>query len=142
MEKVKHENNGRCIKCEQIFRRYGQFNIPLETWFKRLQFKHKTAHISAAGRGEHEQTELQQRGASRAYWGQSAHNYAAAIDVFFLIDGKYCADRDLYDNYLKPELNVMLNWYGKPGASFPELPHVELVDWKAMAKQGLLRLVE
>lgn len=142
MGKTIHENNGRCLKCEIILRKFPGIYIPLETWFKRLQLKHPEAHISCAGRGEQEQTELLQRGASKASWGKSAHNYNAALDIFFLKDGSACYDAELYNTKLLPELNVMLRWYGMPGASFFELPHVEVEDWKLLVKAGQLKLVE
>lgn len=33
-----------------------------------------------------------------------------------------------------------IEWYGEPGASFPELPHIEVRGWRAMKDK--LKLVE
>ena len=137
---AKHVNNGDCEKCDEIFDRYPGFHAALRSWFKTLQKKVTDAHISCAGRGYEEQEEAFQKGLSRAHYGQSAHNYNGAIDLFRLtLPGGASYDKPwfrdkvgsaVFRNNADPEAKVELNWYGKPGASFYELPHVEVQTWK------------
>lgn len=141
--RVRHENNGRCIKCMEIFDRYPGFYEPLRAWFEAFQMSHPEAHISCAGRGYEEQEALFQRRASRAHYGQSAHNYGAAIDVWENTgNASDIYEKTWFREVLKPRLTDWLNWYGEPGSSFYELPHIEVRNWKAMAKRKTLKLVE
>jgi hypothetical protein len=141
---MRHENDGNCQKCEQIFTRYPGFHAGLRKWFKDLQAKVPTAHISCAGRGQQDQEECVRRGASRAHWSKSAHNWNAAIDIFEM-GGKSTTDlyeRAWYNEHVAKSIPDDLEWYGAPGASFPELPHVQLRGWKLLANAGKLKLVE
>jgi hypothetical protein len=137
-----HENNGRCLKCEEIFNKYPGFNEDLRSWFKIFQAKNKEAHISCAGRGRVDQEVARLAGKSRARYGESAHNYSAAIDVFVILPERSIYDKAWFMNVLAPEIPLFLNWYGKPNAPYPELPHVEIECWKMMKESGLLKLVE
>lgn len=141
--KLKHENTGSCAKCKQIFDRYPGFHQQLRDWFKVLQKHVPTAHISTAGRGELDQEAAVRRGASRAHWGKSAHNWNCAMD-FFEMGGSSTDiyERKWFDKELAPRIPDWIEWYGRPGASFPELPHCELKGWRQMAKDGKLHLVE
>lgn len=139
---MKHENNGRCLKCQQILNRYAGFETTLRAWFEDLQAKLPEAHISCAGRGKQDQEMLFQRRASKARFGESAHNYNAAIDIFEN-QGK---PLDIYEvkwfkQVLAPHIPPWVKWYGEPGSRFWELPHVELRDWRELSKQGILRLI-
>jgi len=64
--------------------------------------------------------------------GQSAHNWGFAIDVVPIVNGK--ADwngRDLvWQEIGKIGQSCGLEWYGAPGAKFPELPHFQLPAWE------------
>lgn len=141
--KVTHANNGNCLKCEWVFSRYPGFYQPLKDWFKSFQSRHQEAHISCAGRGELDQEAAVINKVSRAHWGESAHNYNAAIDLFELRDGSTnIYERDWFENILKPELQPFLNWYGAPGSPYNELPHVELKDWRNLVRVGALSLVD
>lgn len=141
--KVRHQNNGKCPKCAQIFDKYPGVNSDLRSWFENVQDSHPTAHISCAGRGKADQEAVFAEGKSKARWGQSAHNWNCAIDIFHMKmnhDGSVVAlyDRPWYIEIIEPNLEPFLKWYGTPGSSFYELPHVEIADWR----NGNARLVE
>lgn len=139
---IRHVNTGKCPKCEEIKNRYPGFDQDMWTWFKLLQASHPEAHISCAGRDEHEQNILFGRGASKAKWGQSAHNYNAALDLFVILPGS----TDIYpvawfNNVLAPLIPHFIQWYGAPGSKFFELPHVEKRQWRDQVIMGKLTLV-
>lgn len=139
----KHINTGNCPKCELIFNRYPGFYAPLYDWFREFQTKAPEAHISCAGRGHLDQEEAFIQKVSRAEWGASAHNWNAAIDIFEMATGETnIYNREWFTKVLKPELPAWANWYGAPGSPYPELPHVEVAQWKALIKAGALKLVE
>jgi len=140
--KVKHENNGKCLKCDEIFNEYPAFNLELREWFEEFQSRHAQFHISCAGRGREEQEKHFRNGKSRAYYGQSAHNYNAALDIWVNENGKYTLPKELYNKVLRPNLKPWIKWYGEPGSSFYELPHCEVKNWKEMREEGTLSLVE
>lgn len=90
-----------------------------------------------------DQEALRLRGASKAAWKQSAHNWNAALDLFCMIPNvPNIYFMNWFNNTLAPALPDFLNWYGRPGAPFYELPHIEIRDWYSLAHQGLLKLVE
>lgn len=139
---MSHENIGSCLSCAGIFNRYTSFYQPLRDWFMALQSKYPEAHISCAGRGKMDQETLFNRNATKARYGQSAHNWNAAIDLFQLKDGAYNLDVEWFDSVVVPALTPDLCWYGRPDAPFPERPHIEIATWNQMAKDGMLNLVE
>lgn len=135
----KHKNGvNPCPKCLELFNKYPNFNQLLQTWFLRKQAELGTCHISEAGRGYAAQEAAFKSKASRAHYGASAHNYNAALDVFFIdSNGKLSYDKSNYVALVLDLPNV-INWYGKKGSAFYELPHFELNGWKSMK----LKLVE
>jgi len=136
--KPRHLNSGDCAKCNEIFARY-HCEAEIRDWFKALQKKNPDAHISSAGRGKADQELYFTQGTSKAHWGQSAHNYGAAVDIFQIgSDGKAAWPRGWFDTVVFPALTTALKWYGAKGSPFFELPHVELADWKSRG----LKLVE
>jgi hypothetical protein len=121
---------------------YLFFSNELREWFFELKKDHPEAHISCAGRGKIEQGILFNRGATRAKWGESAHNYNAALDLFEMDgDNTTIYDEEWFMLVIAPRVEKF-NWYGKPGATFHELPHVELKDWRERVARGELKLVE
>ena len=139
--RLKHENNGSCLKCLEIKNKYG-CDYVLWEWFVQFQADHPEAHISEAGRDEDTQEAMVLKGASRAHWTKSAHNWKAALDIFELQgDVKNIYERKWFETVLKPRLPDWITWYGEPGSSFPELPHIEIKEWRRMAKEGCLLLV-
>lgn len=139
---MSHNNNGACISCVQIFNKYPGFYQPLRDWFNAIQAKHSETHISCAGRNATDQNALFFRGATKAQFGQSAHNWNAALDIFQLKDDAYNLDLDWFQAVIVPALTADLCWYGRSDAPFPERPHVEWASWNDMAHQGLIQLVE
>lgn len=139
---MKHENTGRCLQCLAIINRYEGFNQTLKDWFIALQEKHPEVHTSCAGRGIVDQENLFLRGATRARWMQSAHNYNAALDLFVVIKG----EKSIYPPWwfkdvLAKNIPQWMEWYGAPGAKFPELPHVQMKDWKVLLTRGDIKLI-
>ncbi len=131
---MKHENNGDCPQCKFIFDQFPGFHAGLRAWFVEFQTRQPEAHISCAGRGEVQQEALYLRHATRAHFGQSAHNYNAAIDIFEMSKESPGNIYDLtwFKKILAPNLPEWVEWYGNPNASFFELPHVEVKGWRAM----------
>lgn len=113
-------------------RRYPGFLPVLWAWFSSLQAKVKDAHISCAGRGKAEQEACFKAGTSRAHWGESAHNYNAAFDLFRLTMGKLSYEVPWFREIIGPKIPKGFTWYGAPGSKFSELPHVELTNWKTL----------
>lgn len=148
-----HQNNGACGHCLEIVNRYPGFCAPLLQWFQALQAAHPEAHCSCAGRGQQDQEAAFLRRASRAHWGQSSHNYNAALDLFRELPGQNTVDemfdRSWFAQVVDPAValqnmsgGLKLDWYGRPGAEFYELPHVEVGHWRALVQVGQLKLVE
>lgn len=131
---------------------YLGFYQPLKDWFLKTQAKVKDCHISQAGRGKADQEADFTAGKSKAHYGQSSHNYNAAVDIFQLTaDGKAAWPelwfRDkigtaVYSNNCDPEKKININWYGKSGAKFRELPHCEVDNWTFLVRSEELKLVE
>lgn len=138
-----HINNGNCAKCDDIFDKYTGFNIELRKWFKEFQAKHPEAHISCAGRGPKEQDELFHAGRTKATFGKSAHNWNAALDVFCVMEhSDSIYDLHWFKSVLAPEIPEWISWYGRQGATFYELPHLELSQWNDLAHKGILKKIE
>jgi hypothetical protein len=134
---AKHTNNGKCKKCELIFNRYPGFHPGLKNWFFQLQANYPEAHISDAGRGKATQEEYFKKGSSKAHYGQSSHNFNAAIDIFKLHINGAEWPRDWFKAVVKVAIDAhnavatfKIKWYGEPGSKFYELPHCEVDGWK------------
>jgi hypothetical protein len=138
---MSHVNDAHCEKCQEILNKYPNVEKVLRDWFEAFQLRHSEAHISCAGRGKKDQTDVFDRGVSRAQWGHSAHNYNCAIDIFVNYPGDIY-NKAWYGRVLKPFLIDALEWYGELGSVFYELPHVQVKAWRDMKSQGLIRLVE
>lgn len=139
---AKHQNNGNCPYCAELFDKYPMFDQKLRGWFRLFQAKHPEAHISCAGRGLKDQQAAKAAKASRADYGESAHNWNAAIDIFVQLPKKDIYDKNWFATILAPEVPYFLNWYGAPGSEFYELPHIELREWRGRKASGELALVE
>ncbi len=138
MTKPKHINNGNCPKCDEIFDRYAGFDAGLRSWFKALQACVKDAHVACAGRGAEEQETAFKKGTSRAHFGESAHSYNLAIDIFKLHATGAEWPRSWFDAHIAPALTADLEWYGAKGAAFFELPHIQIKNWKAKTDKKLV----
>jgi hypothetical protein len=137
---MKHTSDGDCKRCDEIFDRYPGFHAGLRKWFKDFQKKNVDAHISCAGRGREDQEYAVAHRLSRAHWGDSAHNWNAAIDLFCQAHGKDIYDAEFFQR-VSSALTPDLNWYGLPGSAFPELPHVEVRAWRDLMLSKQLKLV-
>lgn len=134
---------GKCLGCQKIMDRYPGLHKELRIWFESFQFRHFEAHISDAGRGCQDQEAAFLRGSSKARWGQSAHNWNCALDIFVLNHSSGSLyPLKWYQQVLANELPTWLEWYGRIGAPFYELPHVEVRGWRQMAKNLAINLVE
>ena len=132
-----------CAGCQTLFKKYPGFYLPVRLWFEGLQLKHPELHISCAGRGRIAQELYFKNGESRAHYGESAHNWNAAIDVFFSTSkNQYDLGLDLFNQIIVPNLPDYLKWYGAADAKFKERPHIELRDWHKMRDVNLLKIVE
>lgn len=140
---MSHINNGACQKCIEIIDAYPGFDLDLRNWFMTFQKLHPEMHTSCAGRGKVDQEALFLRRATRAHWGQSSHNWNAALDLF-VVDQDYNSiyPVDWFNNTLGPSLPDWIKWYGRPGSAFFELPHIEKSNWDLLSKTGGLELVE
>lgn len=148
-QKVRHSNTGTCEKCEEVFNKFPGFHEGFKSWFQQVQKSNPDAHISCAGRGKLEQEEYFVKKTSLAHFGQSSHNFNAAIDIFRLHQSGAEWKRDWFESAIKPSLDshnavatFKIKWYGEPGSKFFELPHFELHEWKQMVKDEKLKLVE
>jgi len=137
---MSHTNDGNCEKCDQIFNTYPGVNLDLLSWFRLFQSRNPEAHISCAGRGRIEQEKDFQRGASKAHYGQSAHNYNCAIDLF-VNQAENIYPTEWFLKTLEPEIPNFLQW-GYQWATFKEMPHLELKLWKELVAEGKVILVE
>lgn len=137
-----HKNNGNCPHCKTLFEKYPNFNAQLRSWFVMFQAKYPEAHISCAGRGYADQEAAKKSKASRAFYGESAHNYNCAIDIFLIPARDEKEERKWFHEKLAPEVPYRLNWYGAPGSPFPELGHIQVREWRGLLAQGLCALVE
>jgi hypothetical protein len=138
-----HKNTVKtCKKCQKILDTYPGLHSAIREWFIELQKKYPEIHVSEAGRGKERQEKLKKEGKSRASYGQSAHNYNAAIDVWFLVDKVYNLDHEHFERVVRPNLPMNLKWYGDGRTDFYERPHIELLSWRHQRDIGELKLVE
>lgn len=138
--KVRHTNNGNCLKCDLLFEAYAGFHTGLQAWFKNIQASVPDAHISEAGRGRLKQESYFEQGATRAHYGYSAHNYNCALDIFCMEEAWMTSyNKNWFDSVVgaavenhnnTPKSEFLINWYGRKGATFYELPHCEVKGWK------------
>lgn len=132
-----------CPGCLSKFQAYPDFYLPLQEWFFKMQSIDPAFHVVEAGRGATLQESYFNGHASKAHYGESAHNFNAAIDTFFQDHGRYVVDASRYQglvSIMSPSDNV--KWYGEPDAQFKETPHFEVANWRELRDQGLLKLVE
>jgi hypothetical protein len=141
-----HTNINNCLGCEKVFEKYPNLYQPLRDWVYEVRSKHLDAHVSWAGRGKADQELFYKKGLSRAQYGQSAHNYNAAVDFFQLIQTGAYFGTSWYKEVIGPFVlqNPSLRWYGviEGHHDFLEYPHVELRNWKELVSRGELKLVE
>lgn len=143
--KHKHFNDGNCKKCREIINRYPGFHLELANWFYLVQSRVPSVHTSCAGRNEQDQDAVYLRGASRAKWGESSHNYGLGIDLFFIVDDKALWDLDkstfLFRRKVEPLRPDWIEWGGN-WKSFQENAHYQHKNWKTLVESGKHILIE
>lgn len=140
-----HTNTVQCKGCDKVLGRYPGLHGRLAAWVMSFRGLHQDGHIAWAGRGKADQELFYSRGTSRAHWGQSAHNYNAAVDWFRLLQTGADFSTLWYQDVLRPATEAeasWLGWYGKKGSKFLEYPHCEVLGWRNLVSAGQLRLVE
>lgn len=139
----KHVNNGNCSKCKQIMNTFPGLDPRLVQWFEAFQKLHPDGHISFAGRGKADQEAAFNSGHSKAHFGQSAHNYNMAIDLFRITPAAGASwDAVWFRNVVGPcvALNHELYWGGH-FKDIVDLPHVEIKNWEELVKNGQGKLL-
>jgi peptidoglycan L-alanyl-D-glutamate endopeptidase CwlK len=98
--------------------------------------------ITCTLRSNDEQTELYAQGrtspghiVTNARAGQSAHNYGLALDIVPMVNGKpdWNGADPIWNQIGALGVAAGLTWLGSPGSSFPEKPHFESSNWRALA---------
>lgn len=138
---MRHVNVPNCPQCQAIINRYPNPHPYLVKWALALRSQHTEAHISAFGRGKADQEGDFLKGVSRAHYGQSPHNYNAAVDWFRLTLGGANFDAPWFNDLFGKLNDPALTWGGS-FLSIRDLPHVEWAQWEQDVASGLLKLVE
>lgn len=127
----KHEINPQCPKCQEMLYAY-EIDPVLRQWFEDLQVRQPEVHIAYTYRGKAEQDKFFREGKSKAKFGKSPHNYlpALAIDIFFLVEGKYYLDMKWLMK-IAGELPSSIQWGGN-FKSLKDGPHFERIEWQNM----------
>ena len=139
---AKHQNKNDCDACLDLIVKYPGFHQNLKAWFLMMRGKFPVLHCSEAGRGQARQILMYQEKKSRARFGESAHSWGCAIDVFIMAPGLDLYDRAWFEKHFAPEVPDFLEWYGAPGSKFYERAHVQVRNWKMLAATGEVKLVE
>jgi D-alanyl-D-alanine carboxypeptidase len=140
-----HINTSTCPKCESILNTYPNPYPQLTAWVHYFRTLNTDAHISACGRGVIDQNSDYSKGVSRAKWGESAHNYNAAVDFFRLTQQVGASfDPAWYRSVLGPAVALQPEWlvWGGTFTTIVDLPHVEVKGWAQLAQDGQLTLVQ
>lgn len=127
---MSHVNAIVCLRCEEKLK---QVHPDLRRWVGVLRSTHLDAHVSCGYRGEAEQELDFTNGASKAHFGQSAHNTlpATAVDLFRLtLSNGASFDRVWYEKVLAPIVQASGLVWGGSWHSIKDMPHVELPDFK------------
>lgn len=136
-----HLNTGNCQSCLLIINKYPNFHSGLLGWFTSLQKANPEAHVSCGGRGRVDQESDFSAGRSRAHYGQSAHNYNCALDLFRLTLQGASWDKPWFNSVIvnavdlqnsNPSKTFDILWYGLPGSPYYELPHIEIMSWRSL----------
>lgn len=129
---AKHQNSRKCEKCQEMLYS-GMLTPTLREWFEKLQETENDVHVAYVYRNKEDQNKFFREGKSKAKFGQSPHNYipCLAVDIFFLVDGKYNADMKRLKK-IANEMPPAITW----GGNFKGLVdgvHFEKTNWKILA---------
>ncbi len=137
-----HVNSSLCQACIDILHKYQTPQPYLLEWALSFRQQHTEAHISQCGRGRADQEADFAKGASKAHFGESPHNYNAAVDWFRLtLSGGASFDAPWFRGLFATLNDPKLTW-GGTFTTLHDLPHIEWRQWREDAQTGLLRLVE
>lgn len=137
---MKHANNGTCQACAETLKNVADH---LREWFEGEQLANPNLHCSTGYRGEIEQNAAANRGASKAKFGQGAHNYkpAMAVDVYHRDDkGSATWPSDLFQDLAdrKPDdIEWGADWNDNGRSddeTFIDKPHFQIKGWKKLVK--------
>lgn len=130
---MKHQPGDVCNYCEKLL---IDVHPELGLFFHWAKSQHKQLHISDGWRGEDAQNKAFERGASRARWPNSKHNYmingkpcSLAIDLFEIDDtGHGVWDSTFFQKLYNQakDHNFFIGW----GGNFKKIhdsPHFELI---------------
>jgi hypothetical protein len=93
--------------------------------------------IASTTRGAAEQNALKEKGASKAEFGESLHNYGAAADVFFNTHGKDGIYDGPWDKLSSMGKGLGMRW-GGDWKSFQDKPHFQAdMNWHEAKEKGL-----
>lgn len=139
-----HKNVEHCEGCEKVLNKYPGFHPPLREWLRLLRTAYLDAHVSWAGRGREDQELFFRKGLSKAHFGQSSHNYNAALDFFQLTPTGAYFGTEWYKRVLGARVVPEVRWYGviEGKGDFLEYGHVEWREWKKALQAGELKPVE
>lgn len=127
-----------CPGCLAKINQYADppFHPRLAAFLVDLRHTTPDAHVAVAGRDYDDQMEAYTKGLSRARFGESAHNYNLAFDLFRLDEnGKACFEEAWYRKVLPVALKAFpdLEWSGE-WKDFHEYDHVEVRGWKKLTE--------
>jgi peptidoglycan LD-endopeptidase CwlK len=124
-----HLNISECVACAAKLK---QVHPDLCRWVGILRSTHPDAHVSCGYRGEAEQEADFAKGASRAHYGQSAHNTtpATAVDIFRLTLTGASFDKVWFETVMAPIARGAGLVWGGDWHSIKDMPHVELNGFK------------
>lgn len=124
-----HADEADCQLCDEIVSRCSE---SIRKWFAHERTQDPALHASAGYRGKEEQEEAFRRGASKAQFGQSPHNYfpSRAVDVWFNERGRAVWD-SLKLQEMAERLPAELEWGGY-WKELVDAPHFQEREWKTV----------
>jgi uncharacterized protein YcbK (DUF882 family) len=93
--------------------------------------------VTSATRGEAEQNALEQKGRSKAKFGQSLHNYGAAVDLHFNTHGPEGIYDGPWDKLSSMGKGLGMRW-GGDWKKFQDKPHFQIdTNWQGAQNKGM-----
>lgn len=121
-----HLNVQDCQSCEEKLR---GVHPDLVAWVRLFRSHNPDAHVSCGHRGKADQEDAFSRGASKAHYGESAHNGvpSMAVDFFRLTQaGQASFDKPWFEGTLAPAVKAAGFIWGGDWKSIKDAPHVEM----------------
>lgn len=93
--------------------------------------------VTSATRGEEEQNALEKKGVSKAKFGQSLHNYGAAVDLHFNTHGPKGIYDGPWDKLSSMGKGLGMRW-GGDWKKFQDKPHFQInTNWQGAQNNGM-----